>query len=339
MKISRNVFGAVAVILVFVSSAGTLHAGTLPFGVFGFQLDISANVKDSLLPSGAIVGQNSLPISDAVQGDSAKLLYLSPIGVNGSGRSTNISGAFSSSLAAADGNGGVGVSQLIFGSPDGAGGQDVVRQLLAQSLWTQTFSYTGTFPVDLSLHLHIPELQVGLVGVAPQRTGISATELAEAVAQLDTVITHPDGTISHGGSFEFGLKAHEIQLVSGTNFLNFGALDIIGSTGGTSVNTLHFNGDDFEPTWTFDPFSRNINLGTLRTGDILSYVYTLTAEGTTHGFEHGYDAFLGDPFGVDGIGDNLTVTVSATGVPEPNSATLLLMGLTGVLVRQWSARK
>jgi len=36
--------------------------------------------------------------------------------------------------------------------------------------------------------------------------------------------------------------------------------------------------------------------GLLHTGDTLAYVYTQTAEGTTHGFERGYDAFLGDPF-------------------------------------------
>ena len=36
-----------------------------------------------------------------------------------------------------------------------------------------------------------------------------------------------------------------------------------------------------------DPFSTDVDLGMLNTGDNLSYVYTLTAEGTTHGFERG----------------------------------------------------
>jgi hypothetical protein len=52
---------------------------------------------------------------------SAELLHLSDVGVNASGRSTNISGAFASSLAESDGNGGVGVSQKIFGSAVEAG--------------------------------------------------------------------------------------------------------------------------------------------------------------------------------------------------------------------------
>ena len=53
-------------------------------------------------------------------------------GVNASGRSTNIAGAFASSLAESDGNGGVGVSQLIFGT-GGCSRQDAIRQLVAQS--------------------------------------------------------------------------------------------------------------------------------------------------------------------------------------------------------------
>jgi hypothetical protein len=51
--------------------------------------------------------------------------------------------------------------------------------------------------------------------------------------------------------------------------------------------------------------------GLLHTGDTLAYVCTLTAEGTTHGFERGCDAFLGDPFGVDIVSNNLGVTVLA----------------------------
>jgi hypothetical protein len=39
--------------------------------------------------------------------------------------------------------------------------------------------------------------------------------------------------------------------------------------------------------------SPDVGLGLLRKGDTLAYVYTLRAEGTTHGFEQGYDAFLG----------------------------------------------
>jgi hypothetical protein len=57
--------------------------------------------------------------------------------------------------------------------------------------------------------------------------------------------------------------------------------------------------------WRIDPVSTDVNLGLLHMGDTLAYVYTLTSEGTTHGFERGYDAFLGDPFGVEVVSNNL----------------------------------
>ena len=80
-----------------------------------------------------------------------------------------------------------------------------------------------------------------------------------------------------------------------------------------------------------------MDLGVLHTGDTLAYVYTLTAEGTTHGFERGYDAFLGDPFGVDVVTNNLSVTVAladapAAGVPEPGTWALMLSELAGLFL-------
>jgi hypothetical protein len=338
MTIHRNRLAAAAAVLVSVFSGGASHASTLPFGVFGFPLDISANVKETLLPGGTVLFQDSLPLFNTVQGESASVLDVSTTGVNGSGRSTNISGAFASSLAAADGNGGVGVSQLIFGSPGGTGGPGVARQLTAQSLWTQTFTYTGTFPVHLTLHLHFPELQVGLLGVPPRRTGLSDTETATASATLDTVITHPDGTFSKGGSLEYGMSLGEIQFPSGKDLFNLAEPKFLGQTGALGVVPV-FNGDDFEPVYTIDSFSTAVNLGTLHTGDVLSYVYTLTASGTTHGFERGYFAFLGDPFGGNAIGDNLAVTVTPAGsadAPEAGTSGLLLSGLAGLFV--WRRR-
>ena len=172
MTMNRNVLVA----LISVFSSASLYAGTILT-----PIDLSANIIESILPGGTVF-HDSKPLfgttADPVQ--SAELLHISDTGVNGSGRSTNIPGAFASSLASSDGNGGVGVSQLIFGSPGGAG-QDAIRQLVAQSLWTDTFVYNGPPAQDI-LHLNIPTLQVGLLGVPPRRTGPSATETAEAVA-------------------------------------------------------------------------------------------------------------------------------------------------------------
>jgi PEP-CTERM motif len=84
-----------------------------------------------------------------------------------------------------------------------------------------------------------------------------------------------------------------------------------------------------------------VDLGVLRTGDTLSYVYTLTAQGTTHGFERGYDAFLGDPFGVDVVGGNLGVSVSLadSSVPEPGTFWIGLLGVAGVCVSRRQTRR
>jgi hypothetical protein len=230
-----------------------------------------------------------------------------------------------------------GVSQLIFGSA-GDPSQNVVRQLVAQSLWTQTFVYNGSPTVDIRLHLQIPALQVELWGIPPNRDNPSFTETAQAVANVDTVITHPDGTCSGGGSFEFGLRELETQIPNPAGgLLNFGDMELIG-TDGPLFASLHedFDFPQSRVRWRIDPVSTDVDLGLLRTGDTLAYIYTLTAEGTTPGFERGYDAFLGDPFGVDVVGRNLSVTVAPAAAPEPSTSALTLLGITGFLV--WRRR-
>jgi hypothetical protein len=340
MIINRNAFAALIAILISVFSSGTLYADTIQFGVGGHPIDLSANVKDSILPGG-IVSQESKPLFGTIPSpkQSAELLYLSPIGVNASGHSPNIFSAFSSSLAESNGNGGVGVSQLLFGSPS-ASSQDALRQLVAQSLWTQTFVYNGTDPLDLTMHLHFPKLEVQLFDVPPRRTGVSAAETAQASASFVATITHPDLTSITGSRFDFGLREFERQIPSGRDLLNFGDIEALGQTG-TVTQSVNFNGDDFNPGFTIDPVSLDLDVGTLHTGDTFSYVYTLTAEGTTHGFERGYDAFLGDPFGGDVITDNLrltgtTVPTSPPGVvPEAKTSSLVLLGLAGLFVWRW----
>lgn len=338
MTIDRNALAALIGALSFVFPGGVLYADRLPFGVVGSPIDLSANVSESILP-GATVFQDSKPLFGTTPSpkQSAELLHLSGTGVNASGRSTNISGAFASSLAESDGNGGVGVSQLIFGNPGGSG--QGVRQMIAQSLWTQTFVYNGNEPVvQIKLHLHIPALRVQLLDVPPRLTGPSASETAEASAKLVSTVKHPDG-IFESNTFEFGLREFERQLVSGTDFINFGDVKVLGQTGSVA-KSVNFNGDDFNPSFSIDSVSLDVNLGTaglLQKGDTFSYVYTLTAQGTTHGFERGYDAFLGDPFGADAITDNLRVTVVAASVPEASTPSLILLGFAGLFA--WRRHK
>jgi hypothetical protein len=138
MMINRKILAGLFAAVISGFSSGILYADGITTPV-----DISANVIESILPGGTVF-HDSKPLFgttiDPLQ--SAELLHISDTGVNASARSTNISGAFAPSLAQSDGNGGVGVSQLIFGSPGGSG-QDTVRQLVAQSLWTHTFLYDG----------------------------------------------------------------------------------------------------------------------------------------------------------------------------------------------------
>src|ERR1700722_13551668 len=332
----RTLAGATAL---WGAAHGAGCAGTLQFGVVGSPIDLSANVSEAILPGGTIF-QDSKPLfgtkPDPKQ--SAELLYTSPVGVNPSDHS-KLSEAFASSLAESDGNGGVGASQLIFGLPNaGAADQNVVRQLVAQSLWTQTFVYNGSPTVDLKLHLSIPALQVELWGIPPNRDNPSSTETAQAVAKVDTVITHPDGTFSRGDSFEYGLREFETQIPNqggGFGFLNFADVDFLGA-GGSLLPLLREDFSGGRVRFRFDTtFVTDVDLGLLHSGDTLSYVYTLTAEGTTHGFERGYDAFLGDPFGVDVVTNNLSVTVAlagapSTSVPELSTWAMMVIGLVGL---------
>jgi hypothetical protein len=326
MTINRNVLATLFVALISVLSSASLYGGTI------LTVDISANVIESILPGGTVFHDSKPLFGTTINPlQSAELLHLSGTGVNASGRSTNISGAFASSLAESDGNGGVGVSQLIFGSPGGSG--QGVRKLVAQSLWTDTFLYNGPAAHDF-LHLIIPTLQVGLLGVPPRRSGPSASETAEAVARVDSVITHPDGSMSQG-VFEFGLREFETQVPSGKDLLNLADKEILEQPNPLVFTpTLRFNGDDFNPSYTLDPVFLDLDLGVMQPGDTMSWVYTLTAQGTTHGFERGYYAFLGDPFGAESTTGNLRQTiVVSSDAPEANTCALILLGFAGLLMR------
>jgi hypothetical protein len=159
----------------------------------------------------------------------------------------------------------------------------------------------------------------------------STTETAQAVARVDTVITHPDDTLSGGGSFEFSLREFETQIPnSAGGLLNFGDMELIGTDGPLFASLLEdFDFPQSRVRWRIDSVSTDVDLGLLHTGDTLTYIYTLTAEGTTHGFEGGYDAFRGDPIGVDVVDGNLSVTVAPAATPEPSTSALTLSGSPG----------
>jgi hypothetical protein len=298
--------------------------------IVGAPIDLSAFVHEAVLPGGTIFEDTHLVTGAfTTPKQSAEYLYLASKGENLSGRSRNIQGAFASALAESDGNGGVGVTSWLGGRPSNTN-PAAVQQLAAQATWDQSFTYNGTVPASISLHLHIPALQVGLIGVPPQRDSQSATETAEAIATLGAIITHPDLSISPGASFEFGLRAVEKQLQLGVGvFENFATFEFIGES--SFSDPFHSDTDDpGNPRFSFDALSRDVKLGTLEPGDTVSYVYRLTADGTTHGGEQGFVAFLGDPFGQDVISGNLILSISS--VPEPASWMLSVIGLVCIVV-------
>ena len=305
--------------------------------IVGAPIDLSAFVHEALLPGGTLFDDTqTVTGAFTTPKQSATNFHLAAKGENLSGRSTNIRGAFASSLAESDGNGGIGVTAWIGGSPSNTNPASI-GQLVSEATWKQNFTYNGTIPASISLHLHIPALQVGLIGVPPNRDSVSATETAEAKATLETTITHADSSTSPGRSFEFGLRTFERQLVLGPGvFENFADVGFLGANNSTVslFNSFKDNGDPFNPRFSLDSVSTDIKLGTLQPGDTVSYIYKLAAQGTTHGSEQGYVAFLGDPFGLDVTSGNLIL--SATAVPEPAPWMLTMVGLgciIGVLGR------
>jgi hypothetical protein len=301
--------------------------------IVGAPIDLSAFVHEALVPGGTIFEDtHSVTGALSTPKQSAEYLYLASEGENLSGRSTNIQGAFASALAESDGNGGVGVTSWIGGSPSNTNPASI-GQLVSQAAWTQSFTYNGTIPASISLHLQIPALEVGLIGVPPNRDSVSATETAEAKATLEATIIHPDLTTSRGASFEFGLRAFEQQLlIKPGDFANFADVKFLGASNSTVslFDSFKDNGDKFNPRFNLDSVSTDIKLGTLQPGDTVSYVYQLSAQGTTHGGEQGYVAFLGDPFGQDVTTGNLVLSIES--VPEPATGILGVIGLACIVV-------
>jgi hypothetical protein len=302
-------------------------------GIVGAPIDLSAFVHEGLLPGGTIFeDKHSVTGALTTPNQSAEYLYLASQGENLSGRSTNIQGAFASALAESDGNGGVGVTAWIGGRPSNTD-PAAISQLVSRATWQQSFTYLGTVAASISVQLHIPALQVGLIGVPPNRDSVSATQTAEAKATLEATITHPDHSTSTGASFEFGLRTFERQLIIRPgDFANFADVGFLGANNSTVSLFKSFkdNGDRFNPRFSVDSVSASVNLGTLAPGDTVSYIYQLSAQGTTHGSEQGYVAFLGDPFGLDVTSGNLILTVSS--VPEPSTWALSVIALACILM-------
>jgi hypothetical protein len=95
--------------------------------------------------------------------------------------------------------------------------------------------------------------------------------------------------------------------------------------------SFHDNGDSTNPRLSIDAVSFDVDTGILEPGDTMDVVYQLTAEGTTHGGEQGFVAFLGDPFDVGGTSANFVFSAApAAAVPEPRTWVLMILGFGAV---------
>ena len=316
---------AVAVLL--ATLAARVGADPLPPDVFAAPATFSVSVEENRLPGGNVFRDGQVvDTGQAGAPSSVQRLHAIDHSANFSGRSAQIDSGFASAQADQIGNGGVGVTSWLAITP----GVSVTSQVVATALWTQTFSNLGSSDTKLSLNLHIPEMEVGLIGVPPNRSGPSDTETATAKVDLAVTINRADGTFEHGGDLSFGMEAIERQNPLGPGvFANFPRVDLFDS-GNLLFNpflTFKDNGDPFVPKFSLDDLSFTQLLGTLHPGDILSYVYTLTVVGTTHGGEQGFLAFIGDPFDLTASGPGLEVTAIAAAVPEPSTWMLSVFGL------------
>ncbi len=314
-----------AALVLFVSAARSDPI----FGVIDGPIDLLADVTQAVTP-GDIVFSDNQRVLGAIAGpkQTAEFLHLVPAGRNLSGRTPGVRTGFASALAESDGNGGVGVSNVLFG-PHLDSAQTSTADLVSQSVWRQTFVHAGLGPANISLHLEIPPIELGLFGAAPARSRPNSAETAQAIATLTTFITRANGNTSEVLSFDYGMEVHEEQLPRpGTGFFSN---TVVASGLGQALDSKIEEGEisSIYPIFTLPAFSGDVLLGTLDLGDELTYVYTLQARGTTNAGERGYHAFIGDPFGVDVVDGNLRSTIELAGVvPEPGTWALGLIGIT-----------
>lgn len=264
----------------------------------------------------------------------AELLKFLPPGGNASDRGPGNNTAFASALAETDGNGGVGIANVILGLPPG-NSQPTTEGLVSTATWTQTLNNIGSEVVSVSLHLAIPAVDIGLFGVPPFRTAITNTEEAEATASVVVVTKHLDGSTSSALVFDYGLVMQETQVPLGPGqFANTAVATLLGAAAGQAVQS----GENASGSKTvgLPAFDTDLALGSLLPGESLQYNYVLQVSGSTKGFERGYHAFIGDPFGVNLVSGNLatTVTVVNASVAEPAGWALLLLGLAPLLLRR-----
>lgn len=241
---------------------------------------------------------------------------------------------FVSATMTGTGFGGVGVSFISPSTPDHG----------AVARWTQDITNVGSSTGSLTAHFDIPRIEASLFagpsyGTFPARSG----PLASAGAQLTVTRFAADGTeLSTRTLFDYFVSiTRRFQGNDCENINEFTISDDLRArvpTGGTLIDVGDVCG------LAFAPFSGDVTLASLAPGERLVAEYTLFAENLawqSQTPELGYQAFVGDPFGIVG-GGGLRIAPIGTQppgtVPEPSPLALLLVGGLVALARAGTTR-
>jgi hypothetical protein len=228
---------------------------------------------------------------------------------------------FSSALMTGTGFGGVGVSFISAQRPDHA----------AFATWEQAIMNVGNAPGTARAHYDIPRMEASILagalyGPFPRHSA----PLAQARALLTTTLFADDGTrLSERTIFDYMLRVerrfqgdlcpdiHDVTISD----------DLLARlpNGGRVIDHVDVCGIEYIP------FAGDVTLPEIGPGERLLVRYELSAQNLAWRSltpELGYQAFVGDPFGVSG-GGGIVVTLAA--VPEPATVTLLAAGLAALL--------
>ena len=236
---------------------------------------------------------------------------------------------FVSAAMTATGFGGVGLGFISPSTPDHA----------AVARWTQDITNVGSATGSLTAHFDIPRIEASLFAgpsYGPFPLGLGPA--AVAGARLRVTRFAADGTeASRRNLFDYFVSITRRRQGDYCDFVNeFEASDDLKArmpAGGALIDEGDVCGIEFAP------FSGDVTLASLAPGERLVAEYMLFAENfawQTRTPELGYQAFVGDPFGIDGegglsISPSIVTEPPGTSVPEPPALALLLIaGIIGV---------